>query len=314
MTELSIVFSFRNEEAVIEMAVERIDRILTEARIDYELVFVDDASTDRSAEILSQMADSNARIKVVTMSRCFGLWECVIAGLEHASGAWVAYMDIDLQDPPEMIPGMMEKARAESADVVHTVRTARHGESKANLFVKKIGYHLLYGLAEVPMPVEAGDFKLLSRRVVDNVVRIKDVDPFMRGIVPWVGFKQVSVEYERQPRIAGHGHFSFLNKRTLGHFINAVTGYSIAPLFLVFGVGVIASLLAVAVLLFSVLAWAVGFVSAGAVGSAFWFMLWSATMACLGVISVYVARISREVQRRPRYIVATTHNIDKNRK
>lgn len=310
MTQLSIVFSFRNEEAVIELAVERIDRLLTEAGISYELIFVDDASTDRSAEILIAMAQADSRIKVVSMSRCFGLWECVIAGLEHARGQWVAYMDIDLQDPPEMIPGMLAKAQAEGADVVHTVRTVRHGESKANLLVKKVGYFILYGIAEVPMPVEAGDFKLLSRRVVDNIVRIKDVDPFMRGIVPWVGFKQVSIPYERQPRIAGHGHFTFLNKRTLGHFINAITGYSVTPLYLMFGIGVVASLVAALTLVLALLGWLFGLVSGAGVGSAFFFLLWAAVMACLGVLAVYVARISREVQRRPRYIVASTRNID----
>jgi dolichol-phosphate mannosyltransferase len=306
-----VVLSFRNEEEVLPELVARLQRTLRGAGLGYELVFVNDASTDRSRAVLEEHRKLDERIRIVNMSRRFGVAPCVVAGMRHARGDALVYLDTDLQDPPELIPELVARYRA-GAEVVHTVRTSRQGESLGKRLVTRAAYRLIRLAAEVPLAVEAGDFKLLSRRAVDHLLRLGERDLYLRGLATWIGFEQVSVPYERQPRAGGRTHFPLL--RSFGPaaaFVTALASFSHWPLllFLLLGLlGIGGSLLALGAL--GVLRLAGAEAPAGAGLVAFALLLWSTLVLGIGVIGVYLARIHREALGRPRYIVESTVGFD----
>ena len=227
---VSVVLSFRNEAEVLPELLRRLTNVLASLRADYEVIFVNDASVDGSLALLTNAARTDGRLKVMTMSRPFGPAECALAGLAFSRGEAVVLMDADLQDPPELIPTLVARWR-EGADVVYTVRTVRHGESVLKSWLTRLAYRFLRVTANIDLPVEAGDFRLLSRRVVHELLKLPERSPYLRGLVAWVGFKQVPVPYERQPRFAGHTHFPVLRSvnpwRTL---FSGLTSFSTAPL------------------------------------------------------------------------------------
>src|SRR5688572_22953518 len=175
IASLSIVFSFRNEEEVLPELLNRVRSVMDQEIAaghlsEYELIFVNDASTDRSEVILRDAAKERDDIKIITMSRRFGVSPCVLAGMEYSVGDLVVYMDADLQDPPEVIPRMLQTWRErDEVDVVHTQRESRAGESKFKLWITELGYQILRRVSSIDMQIEVGDFKLLSRRAVDHL-------------------------------------------------------------------------------------------------------------------------------------------------
>jgi dolichol-phosphate mannosyltransferase len=307
---ISVVLSFRNEESVIPELIARLQQALSGAGLAYELVFVNDASSDGSLALLEQHHREDPAVKVVNMSRRFGVAPCVLAGMRYAQGDAVVYMDADLQDPPELIPELVARFR-EGAEVVYTVRTARHGEHGAKMWLTRMAYRAVARLAELDLPEEAGDFKLLSRRAVDHLLAFGEQDLYVRGLVSWLGFRQVAVPYERQARAGGESHFPLLRLGPVAAFATAVTSFSHLPLvfFLVLGLaGAALSGLALAGLGVASLLGAA--ISTGAFLVAFGALLWSTLAAGIGVIGLYVARIHREVLARPRYIVESTLGLD----
>ena len=302
---LSIVLSFRNEEKVIPELIRRLSAALAQCNADYELIFVNDDSTDRSLELLKAQAAADRRVKVITMSRRFGICECLLAGIERAQGDAVIYLDCDLQDPPELIPELVGEWR-KGADVVYTVRTRRIRESRLKILITRLAYRIIAALSEISLPVEAGDFRLLSRRVVDELLRLRESDPYMRGLTTWVGFRQVPVRYERQPRFAGEGHFPLLSANPAKAFLAGITSFSIVPLYLILILGLAGVALAAAGLTASAVAALLGAAAAGVALTFFFVMLWAVLMTALGVVGLYVSRIYRDVRGRPRYIVADT--------
>lgn len=303
---LSVVLSFRNEAEVIPELIQRLDAAITSADLDYELVFVNDASTDRSLAVLEEHRARNPRIKILNMSRRFGVAPCVMAGFQYARGDAVVYMDTDLQDPPELIPTLVAKWR-EGADVVYTVRTDRRGESRVKLALTRAAYRFIQRLSSIELPVEAGDFKLLSRRVVDELLRLGEQDLYMRGLVTWVGFRQVAVPYERQPRGAGLTHFPLLGSMgPITTFVAGFTSFSHAPLMVSLGLGIAFGGLAKLAILWMIVAWLFGAPpSATAVVVAIGVLCWATLLWGIGVLGLYLARIHREALGRPRYIVAS---------
>jgi glycosyltransferase involved in cell wall biosynthesis len=234
---LSVVFSFRNEENVLPELIKRVRAVLlTEKQNNrikgHELIFVNDASTDASLEILHKAYEELKDIRVINMSRCFGVGRCTMAGFKFAKGDAVIYMDADLQDPPEVIPQMIDAYFADKdVDVVHTVRRRRDGESWVKLKVTKLGYIILNKFSTIHLPMDAGDFKMLSRRVVTHLNRLTEGRPFVRGLVCWVGFKQVFVKYDRLARFAGESKFNVFGPQVLSNFFgSALISFSAAPL------------------------------------------------------------------------------------
>ncbi len=301
----SIVISFRNEAAVLPELLRRLSRALAPLDAGYEVIFVNDASTDESLSLLTAAAAADPHLVVMTMSRRFGPAECAMAGLAHARGAAVVLMDADLQDPPELIPTLIERWRA-GADVVYTVRTARHGESGMKTLFTRMAYRLVGAAADVELPVDAGDFRLMSRRVVNELLKMPERSPYLRGLVTWIGFRQVPVSYERQPRFAGRTHFPMLRSlnpwRT---FLSGLTSFSSAPIVLLLPLGllIVAGTFAAALLLWLVpgtrpavpppaLAVALGLAALGGLN-----------IAGLGLAGVYLGRIHADVRGRPRYVI-----------
>jgi dolichol-phosphate mannosyltransferase len=309
---LSVVLSFRNEAEVIPELIGRLRNAISGAGLDYELVFVNDASSDGSLALLERYHREDPAVKVVNMSRRFGVAPCVLAGMRYASGDAVVYMDADLQDPPELIPELVARWR-EGADVVYTVRTARHGENKGKMWLTRMAYRAVGRLAEIELPEEAGDFKLLSRRAVDHLLELGEHDLYVRGLVTWLGFRQVPVSYERQPRGAGVTHFPLLQLGPVAAFAAGVTSFSHVPLFVFLVLGLAGLGLSGLALLGVGLLALFGAASAAAAWIAFGGLLWSTLATGIGVVGLYVARIHRAVLGRPRYIVESTLGLEEPR-
>jgi dolichol-phosphate mannosyltransferase len=317
---LSAVFSFRNEAQVIPELVRRMRAVLDGERKkgairSWELVFVNDDSSDDSEELLKSMAQGRDDIKIVTMSRRYGVSPCALAGMEFSTGDLVVYMDADLQDPPEVIPRMIDAWRAgNGVDVVHTQRRSRGGESAIKLFSTKVGYHILRRIASVDLPIESGDFKLLTRRAVKHLVRLKEKNPYLRGMVHWIGFKQTSVIYDREARQAGETKFPALSWPVLSHFFEAaVISFSLKPLYLAGLMGLFAALTGFAVLINTLIEYVRGHNIPGwtAIMVAVLF-LGSFQLLSLGVIGLYLGNIMLEVKGRPNYIVKRLFGFERN--
>jgi glycosyltransferase involved in cell wall biosynthesis len=299
---VSVVLSFRNEEANIPALVERLAKALAAEPVDYELVFVNDASTDASLPTLMRVREQNPRVKVLNMSRRFGVAECVRAGMTAAAGDAVIYMDADLQDPPEVIPALLDRWR-QGAAVVHTVRTRRLGENALKMWATRVAYRLIQAGSAIELPVDAGDFKLLSRQAVNHLLQLREADPYLRGLVVWLGFTQAFVPYQREARHAGRTHFPFFSRNPWKTFALGMTSFSFVPVYVCLALsvsGLLGSLVfAVSAILLP------GRLAIGA--STLWLLalvtfFWATVMGGIGATSLYLIRIYKDVRGRPQYI------------
>ena len=313
--KLSIIFSFYNEEQNIPEAIHRLSAILNSEILakhlgDYELVFVDDDSKDRSFEILRAAAAHDLRIKILRMARNFGHDICAVAGMKACSGDLVIYLDADLQDPPEMIPEMLERWRLTNADVIHTIRTNREGEGAVKMAVTKLGYAVLRRFSAVKIDSNCGDFKLLSRRALNEVLKFCEVNPFLRGIMTYVGFRQEKMYYVRKPRFAGAATkvFSF---RVLSFFFDsALISFSDVPLKLVSVAGFLVSGFAFCLTIYVFVEKFAGNTVPGWSGPMIiTSFLGGIQLLSLGVMGLYLNSIFLEVKRRPPYIIESRTNL-----
>lgn len=310
---ISVVFSFKNEEGNLPELIKRVKTAITGTGLNYEMIFVNDASTDSSLEILKAERKQDQKIKFITMSRCFGYTPCVLAGLEKAEGDAVIYMDCDLQDPPELIPQLIKKWQS-GADVVHTTRTKRHGESPIKMLITRLAYKAINLFSKISIPENTGDFKLFSRRALNEVLKLREDDPFMRGLSLWVGFRQEFIYYEREQRYSGTTHFSLLRSLTPAkEFIRGVTSFSVAPLYFALFMG-----LAVSVCAFCYLA----YIIVSRVCFGMHLPGWPAMMATMlflggtilftvGVQGIYIGKIHETMKRRPGCIIEHDEGFSK---
>jgi len=310
--KISVVLSFYNEEAIIPELLIRmrsvfLDLIESKRIQAYELVFVNDDSTDDSLRCL-QMEAHRGDIVIVNMSRNFGVSECVMAGMRYASGDAVVYMDADLQDPPEVIPRLIEAWQLdEEAEVVYTTRTSRVGEHWLKMLITKMGYRFINAISDIELKIDSGDFKLLSRRAVDNIIPLKEDKPYFRGLVSWIGFKQVQVFYERLERFDGRQNTKMrvLSRKVLYYWLDrALISFSDAPLKIMLVLGSTLSIVSLLYILVVLAQKALGLSVPGfaAIMSAVLF-LGGIQMLMLGLIGLYVGAIFRESKGRPSYIV-----------
>ncbi len=315
---VSVVFSFWNEELVLGELVRRtrlvFDGLLAADEVcGYELIFVDDASTDASLEILESLAGDRPDIRVLSMSRNFGVSPCVLAGMLHARGDAVVYMDADLQDPPEMIPQLVAVYRADrDVDVVHTIRSSRAGESLIKKAITRLGYAILRAVCTIDLPLEAGDFKLLSRRAVQHVARFREKRPFLRGLVCWIGFKQAKVVYHREPRHAGRTKFPILGASVLRNFIDsALISFSDVPLKLASLLGLVFSTTALVLVPAVIVAWLRGAdVPGWAAVLVATLFLGGVQLLCIGILGNYISSIFLEGKSRPNFIIRSTFGFE----
>ena len=303
MKLLSIVFSFRNEEGNISELVERINKSLNNIKEwKYEIIFVNDDSTDNSEKILLDLQKSNP-IKIINMSRNFGVDPCVIAGFRHAKGDAIVYLHTDLQDPPEIIPKLIEKFE-QGNEVVHTVRTKRHGESKFRMFITKVAYHIIHYLSDLNLPIEAGDYKLISRKALDKILMQNEFRPYVRGLSVWVGYKQTFVHYEREARGAGKSKMSLLSAGPVVDFINGVTSYSLKPLYMGIFFGFFSIILSIFLIIYALILKFNSLAIPGATSIIIAISFFSGILLfTLGIIGIYLARIFEQTKGRDQYII-----------
>ncbi len=308
---LSVVFSFRNEEEVIPELIQRLRKSIVPLNIDYEFIFVNDDSTDNSLEVLTRYNEQDKNIKIINMSRRFGNAPCVMAGFRNAKGDAVVYMDADLQDPPELIPALLEKWK-QGNDVVHTTRTVRRGESAFKMWLTKKAYQVINFISDIEIPENTGDYKLLSRRAVNEVLQLNEYDPFMRGLSLWVGFRQAQVFYEREPRFAGETHFSlFKSINPFKELIRGMTSFSSLPLYFALLVGFMVSFGSLVYLAYIVFTrvflgmhlpgWPAIMVTNLFLGGTILFTI--------GILGVYIGKIHHGMKNRPPYIIESKIGI-----
>ena len=303
MKLVSIVFSFRNEEKNIKELINRVDAALKKVEnYKYELVFVNDNSNDTSEKILENLQETT-RIKIINMSRTFGVGPCVLAGFKHSSGDCIIYMDSDLQDPPELIPKLIAE-HEKGHDVVHTVREKRLGESNIKLFFTKLAYKTINQLSEIDLPIEAGDFKLISKRALQKILDQKEFRPYVRGLSVWVGFNQSFVYYTREARAHGKSKFSLFSQGPISEFINGVTSYSLKPLYVGIFFGFFSLLFSVGLIAYALYAKFNNLAIPGTTGIIITISFFSGILLfTFGILGIYIARIFEQTRGREKYII-----------
>ena len=302
MRLVSVVVPVFNEEESIARFYDRTSAVLSALDgLAWEIVFVEDGSTDSSFARLSELAARDHRIRVLKFSRNFGHQIAITAGVDEARGDCVVVIDSDLQDPPEVIPAMVAQWRA-GFDVVYGVRSEREGETAMKLMTASIFYRLLGRLTNVQIPANVGDFRLMSRCVVEQLKLLREKDRFVRGLVSWVGFRQTGVTYHRQAREAG------VTKYPLGKMLkfafDGITSFSTAPLKVATWTGYLAALAAVLYLLSVFVQRAMGITVEGwATIMVAMLFLGSVQLICLGILGEYLGRVFNEVKPRPMYVI-----------
>jgi polyisoprenyl-phosphate glycosyltransferase len=300
---LSVIVPCYNEAVVLPATHARLSNVLGDLpKLEHELIFVNDGSQDQTQLILTQLQLQDHHVRVLSLSRNFGHQIAVTAGLEEAAGDAVVIIDADLQDPPELIPEMVRLWR-DGNDVVYGIRIEREGESRFKLWTAKVFYRLINRLSETKMPLDAGDFRLLDRKVVEVINTMPERARFLRGMVSWAGFRQVSIPYDRAARHAGDSKYPL---RKMIHFaMDGIISFSLVPLKLAIWTGFLAIWIAVAGIVVAILdrllekdltrGWASLFVAILFMGGV--------QLVSLGIIGEYLGRIYTEVKRRPLYVV-----------
>lgn len=305
----SIVVPMFNEEAVVSETYRRLTEVMGKTEFSYEIVFVNDGSSDNTSVLLNEVCDHDKRVKLLDFSRNFGHQIAITAGMDYSSGRCVVVIDGDLQDPPELIPVMIEKWK-DGFDVVYGKRISRKGESIFKKFTAAMFYRFLKSMTDVNIPVDTGDFRLIDRKVCDALKRVKERNRYVRGLVSWLGFKQTAVEFEREERFAGETKYPL--KKMLKLALDGITTFSYKPLKLASYIGTLISIGSFIYLIY-VLVQRIFFPETVQPG-------WASTLAVslffngitllmLGIIGEYIGRIYDEVKERPLYIIRETRNL-----
>jgi len=305
----SVVVPVFNEEEVVLESYKRLKTVMDGLGEPYEIIFVNDGSKDRTAYIINEICETDKNVKLIDFSRNFGHQIAITAGMDYSSGKAVVVIDADLQDPPELIPRMAEKWK-EGYDVVYGKRIQRKGETFFKKFTAKVFYRFLRTMTEVDIPVDTGDFRLIDRKVCDALKSINERNRYVRGLISWLGFKQIGVEFVRDKRFAGETKYPL--KKMMKFAFDAITSFSYKPLKLASYTGLLLSFFSFIYLL--VVLYQKLFTDKTIQG-------WASTMAVslffngivlimLGIIGEYIGRIYDEAKGRPLYIVRQTRNMD----
>lgn len=312
MKKLSIVVPMYYEEEVAKECYNRIVTVMKQLEeYVYELIFINDGSQDKTWEILEEIAGQDKNVKVISFSRNFGHQCAVTAGIQYVTGECCLIIDADLQDPPELIPEMLQLWE-QGNEVIYGKRKLRKGESPFKLLSAKVFYRTLNALSDVEIPKDTGDFRLVDKKVIDVIKELPEHNKFLRGLFSWVGFKQTPYEYERKERFAGKTKYPL--RKMLKLASDGIISFSTKPLRIVGGLGFITIILSLGLLIYSILSYVFS-----------WNQLapgWTSTMVAITlfsgvqllsiwIMSEYIARIYDESKQRPEYIIEKTINIEK---
>lgn len=299
---ISLVVPIYNEEDTINTFYNAVKIILDEVTTSYEIIFVNDGSTDQSLVRLVDLRTSDSSVKIIDFSRNFGKEAALTAGIDHSLGDAVIPIDVDLQDPPELIPKMIEHWCNDGADVVFAQRICRRDDTFLKRFTANFFYKVLSLVTNTEIPQNVGDYRLMDRAVVDQLKCLKERRRFMKGLFAWVGYKSIAVPYKRKKRSGGESKFSFW--KLFNFAVEGITSFSIAPLQFATYFGVLVSILSFLYALFIViktLLWGVDVPGYASLIVAILF-LGGVQLVAIGVLGEYIGRIYDEVKNRPVYI------------
>lgn len=311
MKKISLVIPMYYEE---EMAQECYERVVSNLKklqeYEYEIIFVNDGSKDKTLAILEEIAKIDKQVKIISFSRNFGHQCAVTAGLKYVTGDAIVIMDADLQDPPELIPDML-KLWEEGNEIIYGKRKTRKGESKFKLLTAKLFYNTLNALSDVEIPKDTGDFRLVDRKVVEVINELPEHNKFLRGLFSWVGFEQKELEYERKERVAGKTKYPLKKMIKLG--LDGIISFSTKPLKIVGGLGIVAIMLSCIILVYAMASFIFKWnnLTAGWTSLMVTITFFSGTiLISLWMIGEYIARIYDENKGRPQYIIKQKINIE----
>ena len=305
MKKISVVIPMYDEESVANECYKKLSEVFCKLKekYDYEMIIINDGSEDKTLDIIEEIANKDKKVKVISFSRNFGHQAAVTCGLRATTGDAVVIIDADLQDPPEEIPGMIEKWE-EGYEVIYGKRKKREGESAFKLLTAKAFYSMINKLSDIEIPKNTGDFRLVDRKVVDVVNSLPEHNKFLRGLFSWVGFKQKAYEYERKERFAGKTKYPL--KKMLKLASDGIISFSIKPLKLVGTLGIMSVIISLAILIYSILSFVFKWNNLTAGWTS---IMITVTFLCgtilisLWMIGEYIARIYDETKDRPEYII-----------
>lgn len=311
MEKVAVIVPCYNEEAVLRESYRRTKAALAHLSNPTEIIYINDGSRDRTRALLDEIAAADPSVKVIHFSRNFGHQPAVTAGIHHCDADWAIIIDADMQDPPELIPDILALREREQANVVYCVRLSRDGESRFKLLTAKWFYRLFNSMSEVHFPLDTGDFRLIDRKVMNEFSRFSEHGKYIRGLISWIGFKQVPFYYERKARIAGETKYPL--RKMLSFASNAMLYFSKKPLKLATGLGFLSVLVGIILAVWFTLGKIYGFSNAE-VG-------WTSIMTSIiffggvqlltvGVLGQYVGILFDEIKARPEYIVDEKRNFD----
>ena len=311
MKKISVVIPMYNEEEVVKTSYLKIEKVLEELKqYEYEIIFIDDGSKDKTLGLLQEIAQGNRKVKILSFSRNFGHQVAVTAGIQYVTGDAVIIMDADLQDPPELLPEMIALWE-EGNEVIYGQRKSRKGESAFKLLTAKMFYSTLNALSDVEIPKDTGDFRLVDKKVIDVINAMPEHNKFLRGLFSWVGFRQKAYFYEREDRKAGKTKYPFQKMWKLAS--DGIISFSTKPLKIVGGLGCITIILSIVILIYSLVSYAfhLNHLTPGWTSIMVAITLFSGVqLLSIWIISEYIARIYDETRHRPEYIIDKKINIE----
>ena len=312
--ELSIVVPVYNEEVNIIPFYNKIKSIITPLDINFEIIFSCDPCTDLTEDVIKSLAQIDVRVKLIKYTRRFGQPAATLGGIYHCSGNYCVVIDVDLQDPPELIVKMYQKAVFEGFDVVMAQRKNRDGETFIKKIISSVGYRVINKASDISIPPDTGDFRIMSRRVIDELKKLKETHGFLRGLVSFVGFKQTIIQYDRDRRNAGNGKYNrFTGSLKIG--LNGLISFSTKPLFIMSLFGFFLSFISFLIGAIYLVMKLTGSVFSEGLPTT---VLLITTMSgiqlfSIGLLGEYVGRIYDEVKLRPMYIVDELVNFDESK-
>ncbi len=315
MEKITIIVPCYNEEESLPLFYKEIQKLATEMKnVNFEFLFIDDGSSDQTLTLLKSWHKEDKRVRYVSFSRNFGKEAAMFAGFENASGDYIAVMDADLQDPPQLLPKMYQIIKEENYDCVATRRVSRKGEPPIRSFFARLFYKLIHKMSQVEIVDGARDYRLMTRQMVDAILSMKEYNRFSKGIFSWVGFKTKWLEYENMKRVAGETKWSFW--KLFFYSIEGIVAFSTLPLTMASIFGILFCIIAFVMILFIIIRTLLfGDTTSG------WpslvciiFFVSGVQLFCLGIIGQYLSKTYLETKQRPIYIVKETEKTSKKRK
>lgn len=310
MKKLAVIVPCYNEELVIGESYRRTKAVLQSMALDTEIIYINDGSRDKTREMLDGIADADPHVKVIHFSRNFGHQPAVTAGINNCDADLAVILDADMQDPPELIPSILELQEREQANVVYCVRKSRDGESFFKKFTSKAFYRLLNYMSDVSFPLDTGDFRMVDRKIMDQFDRFQERGKYIRGLISWLGYKQVPFYYEREARIAGETKYPFSKMWKFAS--TAMLYFSKKPLRLATSLGFIAVVVGIVLAAWFTLGKIYGFSNA----ESGWTSIMTSViffggvqLLTVGVLGQYIGILFDEVKARPEYIIDEKRNF-----